>query len=131
MTKPAAGKKRTRLTPASIEQVVGALRVGADMALAAALVGVTREGLRLYAQRHPGVQERFDEARARADDIIVKRLYDKAKDGDTTAIIFWLKNRRAAEWRDRREIGMSGAGDVADAIAEAHAAAVKGPSSGS
>lgn len=29
---------------------------------------------------------------------------------DTTAAIFWLKNRRSGEWRDKRETELTGAG---------------------
>lgn len=28
--------------------------------------------------------------------------------GDTTAQIFWLKNRKPAEWRDKQDINMTG-----------------------
>ena len=105
-------KKHGRITPDKIERVVGALQVGADMALAAGLIGVTREALRLYGKKYPDVQARFDEARYRADDVIVKRLYDKAKDGDVTSMIFWLKNRRGDEWRDRRDLTLSGGAPV-------------------
>jgi hypothetical protein len=28
--------------------------------------------------------------------------------GDTTALIFWLKNRRPQDWRDKRETQLSG-----------------------
>ena len=39
---------------------------------------------------------------------IIKCLYTKATvDKDTTAMIFWLKNRRPREWRDRRELEMA------------------------
>lgn len=31
---------------------------------------------------------------------------------DTTAMIFWLKNRRAADWRDKREITGDGGGPL-------------------
>lgn len=31
---------------------------------------------------------------------------------DTTAAIFWLKNRRASEWRDKRETEVSGSLEV-------------------
>ena len=30
-------------------------------------------------------------------------MLNKALKGDTTAIIFWLKNRRPDKWRDRKE----------------------------
>jgi hypothetical protein len=34
----------------------------------------------------------------------VRSLFKRAvEDGDTTAHIFWLKNRMPAEWRDRKE----------------------------
>ena len=36
-------------------------------------------------------------------DNITLALLDKALKGDTTAIIFWLKNRRPDKWRDRKE----------------------------
>lgn len=32
----------------------------------------------------------------------------KHQPGDKTAQIFWLKNRKPAEWRDKREVEMSG-----------------------
>jgi hypothetical protein len=31
---------------------------------------------------------------------------------DTTAAIFWLKNRRPAEWRDKQEIDQNVSGDI-------------------
>ena len=36
------------------------------------------------------------------DDIVEEALLQNAKNGDTTAQIFWLKNRRPDKWRDRR-----------------------------
>jgi len=39
-----------------------------------------------------------------ADDEIEHTLFEKAKGGDTTSMIFWLKNRRSEQWRDRHEI---------------------------
>lgn len=33
---------------------------------------------------------------------------------DTTAQIFWLKNRKSVEWRDRKEVEVSGGLDVSD-----------------
>ena len=49
----------------------------------------------------------FSEALKKGKDIIdyqvEKALLSKALKGDTTAIIFWLKNRRPDKWRDRKE----------------------------
>lgn len=41
-----------------------------------------------------------DEADARVE----RSLYQKAINGDTTAMIFWLKNRRSDVWRDKTEV---------------------------
>lgn len=38
--------------------------------------------------------------------------------GDTTAMIYWLKNRRPDKWRDRQEAQQSGAVEKLDAILE-------------
>lgn len=39
---------------------------------------------------------------------------------DTTAIIYWSKNRRPNEWRDRREVAGNLTVSLADLLAEAH-----------
>jgi hypothetical protein len=44
----------------------------------------------------------------KADFQITKSLYEKAKAGDTTAMIFWLKNRRPDLWRDKHDFEHSG-----------------------
>jgi len=84
--------------------VIGALMAGADMAIASRLVGVSREALRKHALANPATAKRMEEAKSFADDRIQKSLFNKALGGDTTAMIFWLKNRRPVEWRDRREL---------------------------
>ena len=53
--------------------------------------------------KHPSLAEALREGRTDADGHIVQSLYSKAKSGDTTAQIFWLKNRKRKEWRDREE----------------------------
>lgn len=42
----------------------------------------------------------------RADDgnLVVTKVVEKHVPADTTAQIFWLKNRKPADWKDRREI---------------------------
>jgi hypothetical protein len=97
-------RKKSRITPEMIERITGAFQMGADWSLAAGIAGLRRTALHDFADKHPAAASQWAEARDRADEIIVKRLYDKAKDGDTVSMIFWLKNRKPLEWRDRREI---------------------------
>lgn len=39
-----------------------------------------------------------------ADRQVENALFKAAKEGNTTAQIFWLKNRKPKEWRDRQEV---------------------------
>ena len=91
------------LTESQAERVVGAFAAGADWALAARILSIPRSTLRRAIEADAGLMERVEDARAQADEVVIT-LYTKATvDKDTTAMIFWLKNRRPAEWRDRRE----------------------------
>src|ERR1017187_9015210 len=59
-------------------------------------------------KRDEDLAARVEDARAAADEVVIKALYTKATvDKDTTAMIFWLKNRRPREWRDRRGLELA------------------------
>jgi len=120
-----------KITPEKFNEAVTALRIGADIAGAAHLISVSKATLDRYMEKRPAEKARADEARKIADDRVQSALYKSAVGGNVTAMIFWLKNRQPKEWRDRREIEMSGTGDVAGAITAAHEALLKGPPSGS
>lgn len=51
--------------------------------------------------------EELDEVLKRTKEIadyqVENALFKKAMKGDVTACIFWLKNRKAVQWRDRKE----------------------------
>ena len=77
--------------------------------------------LRRAVEADANLSERVDDARAAADEEVEKTLYEKAtKDKETLACIYWLNNRKPAEWRQRRELTVDGhvnVGDVTDAEA--------------
>jgi hypothetical protein len=74
----------------------------------AAKLEVSRSTLALWKTRHPEFSDALKAWKDQADDAVELSLYGKALTGDTTACIFWLKNRRSAQWRDiteqRREV---------------------------
>lgn len=74
----------------------------------AADLDVSRSTLALWKVRHETFSDALRCWKDQADDAIELSLYRKALTGDTTACIFWLKNRRSAAWRDvteqRREV---------------------------
>ena len=107
-----------KLTAKKREQILGALRVGADMGMAARAVSVSRTALYKLMDRDQAFRDEVNEARNFADETIVKSLYDQARNGNTTAIVFWLKNRKRREWRDRHEISDDRDAPVKGAILE-------------
>lgn len=49
----------------------------------------------------------------------VTKIVTKQVIPDSTSIIFWLKNRKPDEWRDKKDVELSGSISVADALKKA------------
>lgn len=79
--------------------------------------GVATRTITDWRNAHPEFREAVGLGKDAADERVVRSLYERALGyedddgrripGDTTACIFWLKNRRK-EWRDRNQHEMSG-----------------------
>lgn len=56
----------------------------------------------------PDFAEALQVAKDHADNRVERALYQLAIEGNVTAQIFWLKNRRRVDWRDKHEIEQTG-----------------------
>ena len=83
-------------SPASRQLVQLHATIGTTQAVIADILGIDDKTLRLH------YREELDHASAQANATIGGALFNKAKSGDTTAMIFWMKTR--AGWRERHEI---------------------------
>lgn len=147
-----------------IKQAKLLARRGADDNELAEFFGVTARTVRNWRHAYPEFAEATRVGKGEADDRVERSLYERAvgyryveqqaikvkveKDReaveivevekmmppDTVAMQFWMKNRRPAEWRDRREHTISGAithiADPAQAreiLERAKARAIEGP----
>jgi len=73
-----------------------------DVQIAEAMGVEVRTLYRWYAA-YPQLRQAVKSAKEIQDDQVELSLLHQAKTGNTTAQIFWLKNRRPNEWRDRKE----------------------------
>ena len=66
-------------------------------------LGVSRSTLAEWKKRFPDLSDALKKGKAVVDYEVENALLERAKGGDTTAQIFWLKNRRPGKWRDKPE----------------------------
>ena len=66
-------------------------------------MGVSIRTLANYKQKYVQILQALKKGKEVVDIAVENALLKKALAGDTTAMIFWLKNRRADKWRDRHE----------------------------
>jgi hypothetical protein len=105
--------------------------LGATDAQIADFFDIAQSTLYLWKHQHPKFSEALKAGKANADERVVRSLYQRAVGyeqdevkifmpagaaepvyapyrarvpADTTAAIFWLKNRRSDEWRDRSDV---------------------------
>ena len=138
-----AGGRPTKFQPEMVEQARKLSVLGATDRELADFFKIAQSTLYLWKLEYPEFSDALKMGKEAADDRVERSLYHKAvgysheavkifadvKTGaeqiipyiehhapDTTAAIFWLKNRKPAEWRDRQEL--TGA-DGKDLIPEA------------
>lgn len=70
--------------------------IGTAQELIADIIGIDAKTLRKH------YRTELDHATAQANAAIGGALFNKAKGGDTTAMIFWMKTR--AGWKERQEV---------------------------
>ena len=71
-------------------------------------MGIRRETLWEWKKRYPNINNVLKVNKDIADRQIENALFKAAKEGNITAQIFWLKNRKRKEWRDKQELEHSG-----------------------
>jgi hypothetical protein len=69
----------------------------------AIILDISPRTLNYWKKTNPDFLQSLKRGKLKADFQITQSLYHKAKGGDTTAQIFWLKNRRPDLWKDRQD----------------------------
>lgn len=116
MKRGAKGKFEYWLTEDGLTLIQGWARDGLTDEDIANNMRIATATLYEWKKRFPEISEALKENKEIADFRVENALYQKALGGDTTAIIFWLKNRRHTKWRDKPIEGAAENGYLADLI---------------
>ena len=102
------GPKKFIITEQHIKQAESLAAQGLTMEQIASVIGIGERTLYEKQEENPQLAQAIKRGRHKGVATIANALFNKAKGGDNTAMIFYLKNRAPGEWRDRREHELSG-----------------------
>jgi hypothetical protein len=105
----ALGKYSRWLEPDGLVLLQGWARDGLTDAQIAHNIGINVKTLYAWKKEHSNICNALKKGKEVVDFAVENALLKKALAGDTTAMIFWLKNRKPDKWRDRHEMQMDGA----------------------
>lgn len=99
----AKGKYQHWLTPEGLTLLEGWARDGLTDEQMAQRMGITAKTLYEWKKRYGKICEALKKGKEVVDYQVENALLSAALEGNTTAQIFWLKNRRPDKWRDKPE----------------------------
>jgi len=116
-----------------MDQVRKLVEYGHDDKFCASFFGITERTWNNWKKDHPDFFQSLKDWKATADEHVERALFEKARGyshpedkifgnglvietvkhypPDTTAAIFWLKNRQVERWRDKQEVDHTTKGD--------------------
>ena len=115
----AKGKYREWLEPDNLKLLEGWARDGLTDEDIAANMGIVVSTLYDWKKKYSEISEALKKSKEAVDYKVENALLQSALAGNTTAQIFWLKNRRPDKWRDKQETKIEAGDNLAEAIEQA------------
>lgn len=100
--KKGRGRPRYLTTPTTQNQVYELSKVGTRYEDIAFMLGISADTLTKY------YKPELEKGRIEANAVIAGTLYEKARQGDTASMMFWLKTR--AQWSEKNTTELTGEG---------------------
>lgn len=97
----AKGKYQKWLEPEGLQLLEGWARDGLTDEQIAHNMGISRKTLAEWKKRYGDIGDTLKKGKEVVDYEVENALLNSALTGNTTAQIFWLKNRRPDKWRDK------------------------------
>jgi uncharacterized HAD superfamily protein len=95
------------LTSDGLLRIQGWARDGLTNEQIAKNMGIALTTFKDWRNKHPSFATVLKETKDKADREVENALYKSALEGNTTAQIFWLKNRKYKDWRDKTETAVT------------------------
>ena len=99
----AKGKYQKWLEPSSNIRLSGWARDGLTDEQKADKIGIGYSTLQTWKSKYQDIQDTLKKGKEVVDFQVENALLSSALEGNTTAQIFWLKNRRPDKWRDKQK----------------------------
>lgn len=97
----AKGKYQKWLEPENLILLEGWARDGLTDDQIAKNMGISRDTLHEWKKKYSDISDTLKKGKEVVDYEVENALLQSALDGNTTAQIFWLKNRRPDKWREK------------------------------
>lgn len=97
----AKGKYQIWLEPENLIRLEGWARDGLTDDQIAKNMGISRDTLHEWKKKYSDISDTLKKGKEVVDYEVENALLQSALDGNTTAQIFWLKNRRPDKWREK------------------------------
>lgn len=104
----AKGKYEEWLEPDNLLRLQGWARDGLTDEQIAQNIGIRRETLYDWKKKYDNFSNALKQGKEVVDIQVENALLKAALEGNITAQIFWLKNRKPKEWRDKQEMSIDG-----------------------
>lgn len=98
----------TDFTPSMGEEILSLMASGLSLAASAADLGIHRQRVYEWMERHPEFADTVKLAQAKRQLFLERRLLSAEVGPVVTSTIFALKNAGPEDWRDKREVEHSG-----------------------
>lgn len=97
-------KPENWISGTNAERLRGWARDGLTMQELAEKLGIAKSTLYSWMKKNEQFKAIISDNKEVADRRVEESLYQSALDGNVTAMIFWLKNRKPGAWRDKRDL---------------------------
>lgn len=103
-----SGKKPILVTPEMCKKAEQLAAQGLTVKQIAHCLGMGETSIHEKKRAHKELQEAIDRGKAKGIATITNKLFQKASEGDNTAMIFYLKNRDPENWEDVQKRHVAG-----------------------